>query len=533
MLRMKTLLFLSLVALALAACGGPEPDGSGGSATPASTTPADTTAPSIPGNFTATAAGSTGANLSWSASTDNVGVTGYIVRRGGAQVATPTTTIYADTGLSPGQTYSYTVAARDAAGNISPNSPNQSVTTAVVPPPDTIPPSVPTNLVATPGTNAIGLTWTASTDNVGVTGYTVRRNGTPVATSAATSYVDTGLQASTTYTFTVSAFDAAGNTSALTAPVQATTLASGTATPLAQLAALMQPGTWAGFTAGNFDLALVDAGGGHSILEFASRGHWDPVHKKIQFWGMGHIAGQALITYDDATNTWTKDTTQANPNTFGHGYQHLALNPANGDLYLRFYNSGTIKRKPYGQPWQDVAPFDNSVNNQVAGALEWVPQLNSGAGGLAFADTGGVRFSNAVVSSWGSQINGASGPYHQNGVAINGAFYFGGGNGSAAFWRLNANGTVTDITDPPVKFGVTAMDLIPHPNGIDALLVGPGTAGNAYRYNAVSDTWTLLGPHQLNSGDWWVGITVPEYGVTVWLCQTTSVDPPFVRVFKP
>ncbi len=189
MLRMKTLLFLSLVALALAACGGPEPDGSGGSATPASTTPADTTAPSIPGNFTATAAGSTGANLSWSASTDNVGVTGYIVRRGGAQVATPTTTIYADTGLSPGQTYSYTVAARDAAGNISPNSPNQSVTTAVVPPPDTIPPSVPTNLVGTPGTNAIGLTWTASTDNVGVTGYTVRRNGTPVATSAYDLYV--------------------------------------------------------------------------------------------------------------------------------------------------------------------------------------------------------------------------------------------------------------------------------------------------------------------------------------------------------
>src|SRR5258708_31269254 len=77
------------------------------------------------------------------------------------------------------------------------------------------------------------------------------------------------------------------------------------------------------------------------------------------------------------------------------------------------------------------------------------------------------------------------------------------------------------------------MDLIPHPNGIDALLGGPCTAGNAYRYNAVSDTWTLLGPHQLNSGDWWVGITVPEYGVTVWLCQNTSVDPPFVRVFKP
>src|SRR5258708_19416919 len=83
---------------------------------------------------------------------------------------------------------------------------------------DSVPPSVPTNLVATPGTNAIGLTWTASTDNVGVTGYTVRRNGTPVATSAATSYVDTGLQASTTYTFTLSPFDAPANTSPQSSP---------------------------------------------------------------------------------------------------------------------------------------------------------------------------------------------------------------------------------------------------------------------------------------------------------------------------
>src|SRR5436189_274425 len=69
----------------------------------------------------AAVAGSSGANLSWGASTDNVGVTGYIVRRNGVQVATPATTSFADTGLTAA-TYSYTVAARDAAGNISPDS---------------------------------------------------------------------------------------------------------------------------------------------------------------------------------------------------------------------------------------------------------------------------------------------------------------------------------------------------------------------------------------------------------------------------
>jgi len=409
-------------------------------------------------------------------------------------------------------------------------------------PPDSVPPSVPTNLLATPGVNAIGLTWSASTDNVGVTGYIVRRNGTPVATSTATTYVVGGLAANTSYTFTVSAVDAAGNASAQTPAVTATTLASGTASALAQLAALMQPGQWADFTTGNFNFALIDAGGGHSILEFAARGHWDPVHKKIQFWGMGHVTNQGLITYDDATNTWLRDPDTGglipNQNTFGHGYQHLALNPATGDLYQRTYDSGIISKKPYGQPWQTVAPFDNSVNNQVAGALEWVPQLNGGAGGLAFADTGGVRISNSTVSSWGSQINAASGAYQNEGVAINGAFYFGGGANSAAFWRLNANGTITDVADPPVaELGITHNDLVPHPNGIDALLVGPGAAGgHVYRYNATADTWTDLGPHQLTTGselDWWVGITVPEYGVIVWLCETISTSEPFIRVYKP
>src|SRR5204863_423328 len=84
-----------------------------------SITIADTTPPTTPTGLTATVAGSTGANLSWSASTDNVGVTGYIVRRNGVQVATPATTSFADTGLSAATTYSYTVAARDAAGNVS------------------------------------------------------------------------------------------------------------------------------------------------------------------------------------------------------------------------------------------------------------------------------------------------------------------------------------------------------------------------------------------------------------------------------
>src|SRR5207237_3333494 len=105
--------------------------------------------PATPTGLTAAVAVSSGANLSWGASTDNVGVTGYIVRRNGVQVATPATTSFADTGLSAATTYTYTVAARDAAGNISPNSTSVSVTLA-----DTTAPTTP--IVRTPA--AVGST---------------------------------------------------------------------------------------------------------------------------------------------------------------------------------------------------------------------------------------------------------------------------------------------------------------------------------------------------------------------------------------
>ena len=90
---------------------------------------ADTTPPSVPTGLAATAVSDTQVNLSWAASTDNVGVTGYKVFRNGAQVGTATNTSYQDTGLSGGTTYSYTVAAYDAAGNTSAQSSSVSVTT--------------------------------------------------------------------------------------------------------------------------------------------------------------------------------------------------------------------------------------------------------------------------------------------------------------------------------------------------------------------------------------------------------------------
>jgi chitodextrinase len=98
---------------------------------------------------------------------------------------------------------------------------------------DTTPPSAPTGLSSPSHTSSsVSLSWTAATDNVGVTGYQVLRNGAQVGTSTSTSYTDSGLAASTSYSYTVKATDAAGNVSAASSALSVTTSA-GTSTNVA------------------------------------------------------------------------------------------------------------------------------------------------------------------------------------------------------------------------------------------------------------------------------------------------------------
>jgi len=182
----------------------------------------DTTPPSVPTNVTATAQSSTSILVAWTASTDNVGVTGYKVYRNGSQVGTSATTSYTDTGLTASTTYSYTVSAYDGVNNNSVQSSPPATGTTLAP--DIQPPSVPTGVQATAlSSTSIQVSWTASTDNRGVAGYKVCRNASQVGTSATTSYTDTGLSPSTTYSYTVSAYDAGGNNSALSSPAATAT----------------------------------------------------------------------------------------------------------------------------------------------------------------------------------------------------------------------------------------------------------------------------------------------------------------------
>ncbi|MVM35052.1 T9SS type A sorting domain-containing protein [Spirosoma sp. HMF4905] len=185
----------------------------------------DNEAPTAPTNLATSNVTTTGLRLTWTASTDNVGITAYEVLQGSTVLNSNVVSTSLDvSGLSCNTSYNFTVRAKDAAGNISPNSNTVYVMTTSCT--DTQAPSVPTNLVASNVTaTSLTLTWTASTDNVGITAYEVYQNGVLLSSNVAgTSFNVSNLACGTTYTYTVLAKDAATNKSAASAATNAITL---------------------------------------------------------------------------------------------------------------------------------------------------------------------------------------------------------------------------------------------------------------------------------------------------------------------
>jgi hypothetical protein len=174
-----------------------------------------------PTGLSATAASATQVNLAWEASTDGggPGVASYDVLRGGDNIASlsGTTTSFSDKTALAGTTYSYTIEATDS--STPPATATSAAVSVTTPKLATVVPSAPTNVKATATTDkSVSLSWTASTDastSAKVAGYYIIRavtggsSGTTIAQVASPSvtYSDTTVVPSTSYSYTIEAFD--------------------------------------------------------------------------------------------------------------------------------------------------------------------------------------------------------------------------------------------------------------------------------------------------------------------------------------
>ncbi|WP_372795278.1 endonuclease, partial [Lutibacter sp.] len=209
--------FIDNPAFATQIWNGPQAEDLFGNSTP------DTEAPTVPINLIASNITNTTLDLNWTASTDNIAVSSYEIYKDSVFLVSSNTNSYAVTNLTLNTTYNFTVYAKDATGNTSSVSTTETVTTANIV--DTQSPTTITDLNASNTTSTTtNLTWTASTDNVGVTEYDVYKDGIFLASTVNASYSVTGLTAATSFSFTVLAKDTAGNNSAISNTANVTTL---------------------------------------------------------------------------------------------------------------------------------------------------------------------------------------------------------------------------------------------------------------------------------------------------------------------
>ncbi|HZX43039.1 MAG TPA: LamG-like jellyroll fold domain-containing protein, partial [Myxococcaceae bacterium] len=300
----------------------------------------DTQPPSAPANLSASGSLSS-VSLSWSSSTDNVGVLRYNLYRSTTsgftpgpanRIAQPSGTSYTDTGLAAGSYY-YKVLAEDAAGNLSApsNEANASVTG------DTTPPSVPGNLAASPGPGQVSLSWNASTDNVGVARYDVYRSTTSgftpgpanrIAQPTGTSYSDSGLGAGTYY-YKVQAEDAAGN---LSAPSNEASATVSTAPPLGLVAAYS-------FDQGS-GTSLPDLSG-NSNNGTISNASWSTGGKyggALSFNGTNAIVNVPDSSSLDLTSGMTLEA-WVNPSALGNAWRTVLMKETSGNMVYDLYGN--------------------------------------------------------------------------------------------------------------------------------------------------------------------------------------------------
>jgi hypothetical protein len=302
-------------------------------------------------------------------------------------------------------------------------------------------------------------------------------------------------------------------------------------TVLGDLAASMQPKTWAELNTQNFSSTLLymPEGNGGCIFDYCDDLTWNPGTDEAYFLGGSHYGPGRFIAYSAATNTWREvDRPQWVAVDFGHGYDHSALDPARGWFYHNPMSGRLIVHcwETGNKRWRSSLTIPASVctweEMACCRGLCFYPDYERG--GLVFANGKVKRVfffgtSTGKFTILGNNVQMAG--YH-NVAKYNPAqkmVYLGGGNGESTLQKLDSTGNISPIRQGPVAIGINSSVTTVCPVSGDLLVL---SSGRFDTYHLATDTWTRqsvsvpLFSHGSSTIFATVAGTVTNHGVTMW-----------------
>src|SRR5579872_2834149 len=220
--------------------------------------------------------------------------------------------------------------------------------------PDVQAPTVPTGLTASPiSTSQINLSWTASTDNVAVAGYQIFRDTAQVGTSAGTTYFDTGLAPNTSHTYTVTAFDAAGNISAQSSSVTATTFNVDTTPPSVAITSPLNGATISG-------VVTVTANATDNVSVASVQFKLDGANLGQQSTSQPYSASWDTTASSNGPHTLTATATDSSGNSATSASQTVTV--ANVPPQISSVAAGKLSFSSAVITWTTSRPADSQVN---------------------------------------------------------------------------------------------------------------------------------------------------------------------------
>jgi len=309
--------------------------------------------------------------------------------------------------------------------------------------------------------------------------------------------------------------------------VAAVLMTSARASVLSDAADGLQPGEWTELQTQGYSESLLSAcKGGSTIFEWANKAVWDPVNREVHFVGQGHVACAKHIRYQEGSNSWSTAALPSGIGDFGHGYEHNAVNPLNGDIYYRSYSADKIEKYSAASKSWSVLPRIGT-KTQVAGGIAYFPE----ADGLLYVDGDyGVYFYSNSSNSWslvanttlmidGGKPQLSTASYH-NFASYNPAdkvVYFGGGNGSKNVYKFDAQRRVSQIANSPVSIGINSAITLADPSSGKQLVFS--NDGSIYAYNSQANSWSGAGTHPVMSHalDWRVATPISTHGVIMFM----------------